>query len=455
MYAYAIIVTKGIIVAIIYENDTISAQATPFGIGAVAVIRMSGAKAFEITEKIFDKKLIPGKIMYGTISDEGQVIDEVVVLPFKSGYTGENSVEIQCHGGIKIANKIKSLTYKYGARPAEKGEFTKRAFLNGKMDLTKAEAVADIIHAKTEKFALKSAQNLKGKLSEETNFLYGKLFDLLSKIIAATDFPEDVEEPEYSYLEKEIIEVSSQIKKILEFAKSSDLLRQGAKIALVGKPNAGKSSLFNALLNLERAIVTDIEGTTRDILTETLDIDGMPVTFIDTAGLRDNSRADEIEKIGMNFTEKAAVNSDLVLFLFDGIKGITDEDYKILANFKGKKIIRIATKSDISGKKYEDCLNLSSVTGENVEFLKNKIKEELCGNFDVEPEYVTNERQQHCLKKALEFCDFALEGISAKMPQDLISTDIKSALLSIGEIKGEIVTDDILNNIFDNFCIGK
>lgn len=443
--------------AINYETDTISAIATPFGTGAVGIIRMSGSKAFDICEKIFSKKIVPQRILYGNIVDEGQMIDEVIVLAFKAptGYTGEDAIEIQCHGGINIIKKILHLTYKYGARPAEKGEFTKRAFLNGKIDLAKAEAVADVIHAKTTKFAVKSASNLAGKLSQKISEIYQMLFDLLSKIIAAVDFPEDVAEPEYSFLETEIKKIISEIEKVSSFSKSSDVLRQGVKIAIVGKPNVGKSSLFNVLLNFERAIVTDTAGTTRDAIREMTDISGIPVTIIDTAGLRDENQADKIEKIGMEYTKKCIEESDAVLFLFDSQTGMMQEDDEIFKLTACKPVLKIASKTDLTDKTYEDCLNISSVTGKNIDELKTAIQNLICANIDEETEFITNERQQNCLDKALVSCKTALEGIQNQELQDLISIDVKTALLQLGEIKGEVVTDDILNNIFEHFCIGK
>lgn len=443
--------------AINYETDTISAIATPFGTGAIGIVRMSGNKSFEICEKIFSRKLISGKIMFGTISDEDEIVDEVIVLPFKApnGYTGEDSVEIQCHGGINVIKKILSLTYKYGARPAERGEFTKRAFLNGKMDLSEAEAVADLIHAKTMKFAQKSAENLSGKLSSKTNEMYKKMFELLSKITAAIDFPEDVEEPEYSYIEKELEEVIFEIKRVSAISKSSDILRQGVKIAIAGKPNVGKSSLFNALLNFERAIVTDTAGTTRDAIREMIDINGVPVTIIDTAGLREENQADNIEKIGMDFTKKCIEEADGVLFLFDSVTGMTAADEEIFKLAEHKPFLKIASKSDLTEKKYDGCISVSSVTGENTDRLKAEIINLVCSDLDGETEFVTNERQQNCLNKALTACQNALNAVKANELQDLIYIDIKTALLELGEIRGEVVTDDILNNIFENFCIGK
>ena len=256
---------------ILQEFDTIAAIATPIGTGGVGVIRISGGKSFDIADKIYSKQnLEAGKISHGWIVDDGRKIDEVLLLPFRNpnSYTGEDVIEIHCHGGINVVRNILEVVLKNGARMAERGEFTKRAFLNKKMDLSQAEAVADLIHAKTRDFAKQSAKNLSGVLSTKIKEIRKDIFDVLSKIIAGIDFPEDVAEPEYDYIISEFEKVLEKINKILASANSSNIMRQGIKIAIVGKPNVGKSSLFNTLLNVERAIVTDIAGTTRDVLTQ-------------------------------------------------------------------------------------------------------------------------------------------------------------------------------------------
>ncbi len=292
---------------IIQEFDTITAISTPLGTGGVGVIRISGEKSFDITEKIFTGKITPRMICHGWITDNGKKVDEVVVLPFKNpnSYTGEDVIEIQCHGGVNVVKNILEIVLKNGARMAERGEFTKRAFLNKKLDLSQAEAVADLIHSKTQNFAIQSAKNLSGFLSEKVNEIKKEIFETLSKIVAGIDFPEDVKEPEYEDLMKDFEHQINSIDEILDNAKSSNIMRQGIKITIVGKPNVGKSSLFNTLLSLDRAIVTEIAGTTRDVLTETLDL-GIPVTLIDTAGIREDENIDKVEEIGIEYSKQAA-----------------------------------------------------------------------------------------------------------------------------------------------------
>lgn len=445
---------------IIEEFDTIAAIATPLGTGGIGVIRISGSNSFEITEKIFPQKLIPGKIHHGWIQNtEGRFIDEAVVLPFKSpnSYTGEDVVEIQCHGGINVVRNILDLVFECGARPAERGEFTKRAFLNHKLDLSQAEAVCDLIHAKTQNFAIQSAKNLSGVLAEKIQEIKKDIFEVLSKIIAGIDFPEDVKEPEYGYLQIEFEKAIKKIEEILSFAKSSNIQRQGIKIAIVGKPNVGKSSLFNALLSLNRAIVTDIAGTTRDILTETLDFEGIPVTLIDTAGIRECPQIGKVEGIGIEFSKQSVSDADLILFVTDACAGMNEEDELILDLIQDKKYITMLNKADLIAPKADKSENIliSTVTKQGFEELKLKIKEFLGGKYIEDTEFITNTRQQECLEKAKSALHQALLATQIKEFQDLISIDVKSALLALDEITGEVITDDILNNIFENFCIGK
>lgn len=442
---------------IIQEFDTITAIATPIGTGGVGVIRISGDKSFEIIDKIYSKhNLEAGKISHGWIIDGDKKIDEVILLPFRNphSYTGEDVIEIHCHGGINVVRNILDVVLKNGARMAERGEFTKRAFLNKKMDLAQAEAVADLIHAKTRDFAKQSAKNLSGVLGTKIKEIRTDIFNVLSKIIAGIDFPEDVAEPEYDYIIDEFEKALDKINKILASANSSNVMRQGIKIAIVGRPNVGKSSLFNTLLNVERAIVTDIAGTTRDVLTETLDWD-VAITLVDTAGIRDNDEVGKVEEIGIEYSKQSADEADLVLFLYDASKGLNDDDKAILDLIKDKNHIVIANKADLVQERKPDTFYLSTVTKEGLDELKDKIKQ-ASYNFSLEDtEFVTNNRQQDCLIKCRESLMQALEASKIHQLQDLISIDLKSALLYLDEITGEVITDDILNNIFDHFCIGK
>ena len=439
------------------EFDTITAIATPIGTGGVGVIRISGDNSFDIINKIFSKKTLEaGKIAHGWIIDGNVKIDEVVVLPFKkpNSYTGEDVIEIQCHGGINVVRNILDLVLKSGARMAERGEFTKRAFLNGKMDLSQAEAVADLIHSKTRQFAKQSAKNLAGVLAEKIAEIRKDIFEVLSRIVAGIDFPEDVKEPEYNYLIEEFQKSISKIDKILSCAQASDIMRQGVKIAIAGKPTVGKSSLFNTLLNVERAIVTDIAGTTRDVLKENLDWD-VAITLIDTAGIRDNDEVEKVEKIGIEYSKQSVDEADLVLFLYNAQTGMNDDDISILELLKDKRHIIIANKCDLITERKPDTFYLSTVTKEGMDELKNRIKQIVCDFSLDDTEFITNKRQQDCLEKAKESLTTALKAAEYGELQDLISIDVKQALLYLDELTGEVITDDILNNIFDHFCIGK
>lgn len=439
------------------EFDTIAAISTPLGMGGVGVIRISGDKAFDIIKNIYNKQNFkPNTISHGWILENSIKVDEVLVLPFFAphSYTGENVIEIHCHGGVNIVKKILSLCLNAGCRPAEKGEFTKRAFLNKKMDLSQAEAVADLIHSKTQDFVSISAKNLSGVLAEKIKTIRKSIMDVLSRIVAGIDFPEDVAEPEYSYLAEEISKSISSIETILKSASTSNIMRQGVSVAIVGRPNVGKSSLFNTLLNLDRAIVTDIAGTTRDVLRETLDF-GIPVTLIDTAGIRDDESVSKVEEIGIEYSKQSLDEADLVLFLYDASKGITPDDEVIWDLVKNKNNIRIANKSDLIENRTSDAYYISTKTKEGVDEIRDLIKNKVC---DINPEsleFATNTRQQECLRQAKTSLEIALEATQREELQDLISIDIKSALLALDELTGEVVTDEVLNNIFDNFCIGK
>lgn len=451
--------------------DTICAIATPLSAGSIGVIRISGEKSFEIISKIFDRPIKIGMINHGWILTEknGEKLDEVIVLPFQNpkSFTGEDVVEIQTHGSPVIIREILNLVMKNGAKLAQRGEFTKRAFLNHKIDLSQAEAVLDLINAKTSKSASLAANNLSGTLKKEIDNIRESIIEILAKITASLDFPEDVAEVEYTEILSVLEKTEVKIKKILGNARCHNVLREGIQIAIAGKPNVGKSSLFNALLNINRAIVTDIAGTTRDTISETLDINGISATLIDTAGIREGKEVDTVERIGVENSKNTIDSSDIILCLYDGEKGLESEDTEVFQLAEtSKPRLYIETKQDKTGK--DPCSNnlnagqtpenpiiISSTTFFGIENLKNAIFNAILGSNLEDTSFLTNQRHQEALKKALTHIQDAKNAALAEELQDLISIDIKSALLALGEISGEVVTDEVLNRIFDSFCIGK
>ncbi len=452
-------------------NDTIAAIATPVGTGGIGIIRISGSDSQGVIEKIFTSclndqnlpELQANRIYYGWVHDNFQPIDEAVLLCFRSpnSFTGEDVFEIQCHGGINIVQKILKLCLENGARLAGPGEFSGRAFMNGKLDLSKAEAVLDLIHARTDRFSQASALNLSGRLAGKINSLRTELLNLLSIITAAIDFPEEVDEPGYSRIQQRMEVLVNEIDSILAGSVSSNLMRHGVKAVIAGKPNAGKSSLFNALLDMQRAIVTEIPGTTRDIIQESVDINGIPLILTDTAGLRDldsNSQQNYIESLGINLTKEALETSDIIIYLYDLTLGMTCEDDKVLESLKNRKnILKVGSKLDIAWDiTHEDpVIKVSAKNKTGLTELKEAILTIVLSNKETDSEFCTNLRQQECLQRSREFLTKAIDGCKNKDPQDLISIDLKSALISLGEITGEVVSDEIINNIFSNFCIGK
>ena len=451
--------------------DTICAVATPLSAGSIGVIRISGEKSFEIISKIFDRPAKPGMINHGWILADktGEKLDEVIVLPFQNpkSFTGEDVVEIQTHGSPVIIREILNLVMKNGARLAHRGEFTKRAFLNHKIDLSQAEAVLDLINAKTSKSASLAANNLSGTLKKEIDNIRESIVEILAKITASLDFPEDVAEVKYSEILSVLEKAETKIKKILENARCHNVLREGIQIAIAGKPNVGKSSLFNALLNINRAIVTDIAGTTRDTISETLDINGISATLIDTAGIREGKEVDTVERIGVENSKNTIDGSDIILCLYDGEKGLQSEDMEVfqLAGMKQSRLY-VETKQDKTGKTLcdsnsnagqspENPIVISSTTLFGIENLKNAIFNAILGSNIEDTGFLTNQRHQEALQKALAHIENAKSAAMIEELQDLISIDVKSALLSLGEISGEVVTDEVLNRIFDSFCIGK
>ena len=435
--------------------DTICAIVTPLSVGAVGIIRISGENAINIAQSIFNKQIKPKMINYGHIIDNETILDEVIILPFVAphSYTGENVVEIQTHGSPVVINSILELILSKGARLASKGEFTKRAFLNHRIDLSQAEAVLDIIQSKSTKSAQNALSNLGGYLKNKVIEIKNNLIEIYSKVIASVDFPEDVAEVDKNYIVSKCNDNIQIIENILSNSKSHDFIRDGLNACLIGMPNVGKSSLFNALLNYTRAIVTDIAGTTRDTIKETININGYLINFIDTAGIRDKNQADLVEKIGIDNSIEAIKESDIVLFLYENSRDeITKELIEIAQN---KQILYIKTKCDINTQNSNNDIEVSSKTGFGINELKEQIATIIKNLIPNDSNYTTNKRQQTCLLRAKEALLNVIQTSEFEDDADLYAMDLKHSILALDEITGEVLTDTILDNIFDNFCIGK
>ncbi|MGL4453458.1 MAG: tRNA uridine-5-carboxymethylaminomethyl(34) synthesis GTPase MnmE [Sarcina sp.] len=456
------------------EFDTIAAIATALGEGGIAIIRVSGDKSLEIVDKVF--KAVNGKDMfsmkpytmrYGHILDtSNEVIDEVIVSFMKGpkSFTAEDTVEINCHGGVVSTNTVLQEVIKAGARLAEPGEFTKRAFLNGRIDLSQAEAVMDIITAKTELSMKSAVRQSEGRLSTEINRLRQETLDVLALIEYAVDFTEDEEEVDPSInvdvkagVEKLITEVDSLIKS----ADEGKLIRDGLSVAIVGKPNVGKSSLLNVLLNEKRAIVTDIAGTTRDVIEEYINLDGIPVRIIDTAGIRETQ--DVVEKIGVERSKAKIDEADLVIFMLDTSRTLDEEDMEIISYIKEKKYIVLLNKVDLERKiddsviaHLDNKIEISAKEAIGIDILKAKIKALFfSGSIDTESLMVTNTRHKQALYRAIENLENGLDGINRNEFLDLVSIYVMSALKALGEITGAEVEEDLVTKIFMEFCCGK
>ena len=436
---------------------------------------MSGQLCFEILDKMFMSKNkqsieeIKGyTIKYGNIVDNGEVIDEVLVSYFKApkSYTMENMCEINSHGGNIIVKKILELCLKNGAELAEPGEFTKRAFLNGRIDLVQAESVIDIINAKSEKEVKTGIKQLEGLLSKEIAEIKQEIMDIMINIEVSIDYPEyDVED----VANAEITDMLDSVKKKLERLERSfdngKVIKEGIKTAIIGKPNAGKSSLLNAILKEDRAIVTEYEGTTRDTIEEFVNINGIPLKLIDTAGIRETK--DEVEKIGIAKSRETANTADLIIAIFDASKEIDEEDLEVIDFIKNKKAIIILNKMDLKAKIDENNENLKKLSGNIIKMsaLKNigidKLYEKITEMFNLNEinldneNVITNVRQKNLITKAIENVKKAKETIEQKMPIDIVAIFIKDILEDLGKITGEVVTEDIIEEIFANFCLGK
>ena len=435
---------------------------------------MSGEKTFEILAKMFiaknpkDISEIPGYTMqYGNIVDDGKIIDEVLVAYFKApkSYTTEDMCEINSHGGNVIMRKILQICLKNGADLAEPGEFTKRAFLNGRIDLTQAEAVIDVINSKTEKEAKASINQLEGYLSKKIKEIREDLISGMADIEVSIDYPEyDVEEVTNTKILEILDRNANRLNELEKSFSSGKILREGVKTAIIGRPNAGKSSLLNLLLNEERAIVTEIEGTTRDTIEEFISVEGIPFKLIDTAGIRETE--DTVEKIGVKKAIEIAKDSDLIIAIFDITKKLNDEDEKILEILKNRKSIIILNKIDLKQagvekeifEKYsKNIVTLSTKTQEGMQELlemmqKMVVTEEIKTDNEL---LVINSRHKALISKAIVSLNKAIDTLNAGMPVDVIAIYIKEILEELGKITGESVTDDIISEIFSKFCLGK
>lgn len=457
------------------STDTIAAVGTALSNSGISIIRISGKNSLNIIKKIFKskKKLEANSIIYGSIYNGEKILDKVLVSYFKSpnSFTGEDVCEINCHGGIQITKQILELVLLSGARLAEPGEFSKRSFLNGKMDLSQAEAVIDLINAKTKTQTSVFSRQLEGQLSKKVIDIREKLIELLAHISVSIDYPEyDYEEVDPAKVLKSLDNVESEINILLKSYDSGKYIKDGINVCLIGKPNVGKSSILNALANYEKAIVTDIPGTTRDIVEETITLGPLTINISDTAGIRNTD--DIIEKIGVEKSMKKLEESDLVIFILSAEERISKEEISILSNLqkKGIKFITVINKSDkieksifdtvldeLSKNNILDPILTSTLEKNGVDSLKNKIIEKFdLNDFDYEHELIImNERHRDLLKSSVDILREAKEELKNNNPIDIISISITKVSDLLGKIIGANVSEDVINKIFEKFCLGK
>lgn len=460
------------------KTDTIAAIATAMTNSGIGIIRISGEDAFTVIDRIYQskngkKKLSEEKshtVHYGYIVDdtkENKIIDEVMVLIMRAPntYTREDTVEIDCHGGVLVMQKILDTVVCHGARPAEPGEFTKRAFLNGRIDLTQAESVMDVISSKNE-FALKSSiSQLQGSLQKEIKELREKIIYEIAFIESALDDPEHINIDGYGQKLKTVAEeCKERIEHLLDTADNGKILKEGIDTVIVGKPNAGKSSLMNVLLKKERAIVTDIAGTTRDVLEEQMNLNGITLNIIDTAGIRDTE--DVVEKIGVDKAKDYLVNADLIIYVVDSSTPLDENDEKIMEMIKDRTALVLLNKSDLDTVTTEEMIashldqkiiKVSMKENQGVDELENAIKELFFhGKVELNDEvYITNARHKAALINAKDSLNMVLDSIAMEMPEDFYSIDLMNTYEELGNILGESLGEDLVNEIFSKFCTGK
>lgn len=457
-------------------EDTISAVITALGEGAVGIVRISGADALATAEKMFKsrsgKKLSEYQhhtLVYGHVTDaDGTMVDEVLCVYMQAphSYTAEDVVEIQSHGGIQSLKKILALTYQNGARPAEAGEFTKRAFLNGRIDLTQAEAVMDIIRSRSEASLKLAVRQQNGQLAQELRKLRSKMLDVVINLEAVIDYPEeDIEDVTFDTVAGSIANTAAGIENLLAHAHTGKILREGLRTAIVGRPNVGKSSLLNALLKEERAIVSEYAGTTRDVIEEQLLLDGVPLVLADTAGIRKTE--DYVEQIGVEKSRRLLQDAELVICVVDGSEGLTAEDEEILQAASEKPCVIIVNKSDLEidttlqqlQERFgiDKVMPLSARTNEGIDRFAAWLKNYVYGSEGTLSDgvYVQNARHEELLRQALQSLQDAQRAAQERLPYDCIVIDVRNAIDLLGEITGDTVQDEIINEIFARFCIGK
>lgn len=458
------------------EFDTIAAISTPVGEGGISIIRISGEESVEVAKKIYQGRdlssVASNTINYGHVVDPetNAEVDEVMVSVMRAPktYTREDIIEINCHGGLVATNKILQLVLSYGARLAEPGEFTKRAFLNGRIDLSQAEAVMDLIRAKTDKSMKVALNQLDGNLSRLIKHLRGDILDVLAQVEVNIDYPEydDVETLTTKLLKEKAIEVQGQIEEVLRTAQQGKVLRDGLATAIIGRPNVGKSSLLNRLLNEDKAIVTNIAGTTRDVIEEYVNVQGVPLKLIDTAGIRETD--DQIEKIGVERSRQALDTADLVLLLLDSSEELTNEDIELLQATEKLPRLIILNKTDLPAKLNRNVLSecvdskelieTSIVQNEGMNQLADRISH-MFFNEGIESNQnsvmVTNARHIGLLNQAKDALGDVLSGIDANMPVDLVQIDMTRCWDLLGEITGDSYQDELLDQLFSQFCLGK
>ncbi len=458
-------------------NDCIAAISTPPGEGGIAIIRISGLNSIEIADLVFEaysgksiKNVKSHHLNLGWIKDEdGQIIDEVLVSKMVGphSYTGEDVVEINCHGGAIATRRCLELVLNAGARLAEPGEFTKRAFLNGRLDMVQAESVIDLIRARSERALTLSLKNLQGLLSNTLKSVEEELVLVNSRLEGSIDFPVEVGDPDWAEIENHLTAAETRLKKLVADSKRTRIYRDGVKVVIAGKPNVGKSSLLNVLVRKEKAIVTEIPGTTRDLIEDIIYIKGIPVKIMDTAGIRETF--DAVEMIGVEKTKKAIEVAEIVFFILDASTGISEEDLEIMQQLKGKRTLIVLNKEDIKDRVLDSeevrnrfpgvkLVEVSAREETGIEELENALEAMIIGEIDQvekDHEIMTNLRQERAINAVLEHVQDAIQGVKNGMPIDGIAVDTWGAVSWIEDLTGKTIKVDVINKIFADFCIGK